>query len=46
MVLNAVLNAFIEIVMNLILNQIDYGLIKEDDFTINIIKNGLTIMIF
>ena len=46
MVLNAVLNAFIEIVMNLILNQIDYGLVKEDDFTINIIKNGLTIMIF
>ena len=46
MVLNAVLNAFIEIVMNLILNQIDYGLIKEDDFTINIIRNGLTIMIF
>ena len=26
--------------MNLIVNQIDYGLIKEEDFTENLCKNG------
>ena len=35
-----VLNPFIEIVMNLIANQINYGLIKEVNFTINVCKNG------
>ena len=33
-----VLNAFIKIVMNLIVNQINYGLIKEENFTINLCK--------
>ena len=32
--------------MNLIVNQINYGLIKENNFTINLRKNGSTIMIF
>ena len=32
--------------MNLIINQINYGLIKEDNFTISVCKNGETIMIF
>ena len=31
-----VLNAFIKIKMNLIVNQINYGLLKEDNFTINL----------
>ena len=34
-----VLNAFIEIVINLIVNQINCGLIKEEKFTINLCKN-------
>ena len=34
-----VLNAFIEIVINLIVNQINCGLIKEENFTINLCKN-------
>ena len=33
-----VLNTFIE--MNLIVNQINYGRIKEETFTINLCKNG------
>ena len=32
--------------MNLIVNQIKNGLIKEDDFTIKLCKNGQTIMTF
>ena len=34
------LNAFIEIGNELIVNQINYGLIKEENFTINLCKNG------
>ena len=34
------LNAFIEIGNELIVNQINYGLIKEKNFTINLCKNG------
>ena len=30
--------------MNLILNQINYGLIKVENFTINLWKNGYTII--
>ena len=41
-----VLNGFIEIVMNLIVNQINYGLIKEENFTINLCNNAQTIMLF
>ena len=36
----AVLNAFMEIVINLTINQINHGLIKEENFTINLCKNG------
>ena len=32
--------------MNLIVNETNYGLIKEEDITINLCKNGLAIMIF
>ena len=35
-----VLNNFIEIVNGLILKQINYGLIKEENFKINLCKNG------
>ena len=35
-----VLNAFIKIEINLIVNQINYGLIKEENLTINLCKNG------
>ena len=35
-----VLNIFIEIVNDLMVNQINYGLIKEKNFTINLYKNG------
>ena len=35
-----VLIAFIEIVNDLIVNQINYGLIKEENFIINLCKNG------
>ena len=35
-----VLIAFIEIVNDLIVNQINYGLIKEDNFIINLCKDG------
>ena len=35
-----VLNAFIEIVNESIRNQINHGLIKEENFTINLCKNG------
>ena len=35
-----VLNAFMEIINDLIANQINYGLIKEENFTINSCKNG------
>ena len=31
--------------MNLIVNQIDFGLIKGDESTINLRKNGQAIMI-
>ena len=41
-----VLNAFIEIVNETNLNQINYRLIKEENFTINLCNNGKTIMIF
>ena len=34
------LNAFIEIVNNVNVNQINHGLIKEENFTINLCKNG------
>ena len=32
--------------MNLIANQIGYGLIKEKNFTVNLCKNGQTITYF
>ena len=32
--------------MNLIVNQINYGLIKEEKFMINLCKDGWTIMIY
>ena len=35
-----VLNAFIEIVKESIVNQINHGLIKEDNFIINLCKDG------
>ena len=35
-----VLNAFMEIINDLIANQINYGLIKEENFTINSCKDG------
>ena len=35
-----VLNAFIEMQMNAIVKQINYGLINEDNSTINLCKNG------
>ena len=35
-----VLNIFIEIVNDQMVNQINYGLIKEKNFTINLYKNG------
>ena len=35
-----VLNAFIEIVNESNINQINYGLIKEENFIINLCKNG------
>ena len=35
-----VLNIFIEIVNDLMVKQINYGLIKEKNFTINLYKNG------
>ena len=35
-----VLIAFIEIVNDLIVNQINYGLIKEENFIINLCKDG------
>ena len=35
-----VLNAFHKIVNESIVNQINYGLIKEENFTINLCKNG------
>ena len=41
-----VLCAFIEIVNESIVNQINYGFIKEKNFIINLCKNGWTIMIF
>ena len=33
------LNTFIKIVMNLIVNQINYGLIKEENFILKLCKN-------
>ena len=42
---NNAFNAFYEIV-NQIVNQINYGLIKEDNFIINLSNNGQAIMIF
>ena len=41
-----VLNTFFEIATNLIVNQKNYGLINEENFTINLFKNGWAIMIF
>ena len=32
--------------LNLITNEINYGLIKEDNFIIHLFKTGWTIMIF
>ena len=32
--------------MNLIVSQINYGLIKDEDIPISLCKNGETIMIF
>ena len=32
--------------MNLIVNQTNYELIKKENFTINLCKNGWTIMMF
>ena len=32
--------------VNLIVNQVNYGLIKEEHFTINLCKNSQKIMIF
>ena len=37
---NTVLNGFNEIVANLKVNQIIHGLIKEENFTITLCKNG------
>ena len=42
----AVLNAFIEIVNEYNHKAESYGLIKEENFTMNLRKNGQTIMIF
>ena len=42
----AVLHGFIGIVSNLNINQVNYGLTREEHFTINVCKNGLVIMIF
>ena len=38
--IKTVLNAFIEIVNESNHNQINYGLIKEENFTINLCKNS------
>ena len=41
-----IFNAFIKWEIILIINQVKYGLIMEDNFTVNVCKNGWTIIIF